>query len=46
MTMNLLSNALKFSPPGSVIEIGGKIKSERKNFKLCSFVEIYVKDNG
>jgi signal transduction histidine kinase len=42
VTLNLLSNALKFSKKGGVVELGGEIiiQEDRK------FIKIMVKDTG
>ena len=42
VTLNLLSNALKFSKKDGFVELGGEIiKKENKKF-----IKIYVKDTG
>ena len=46
VTLNLLTNAMKFSKSGGTVELGGKILTKKKGGKLLKFVEIYVKDNG
>lgn len=46
MTLNLLTNAMKFSKTGGTVELGGKILTQKRDGKLRKFIEIYVEDNG
>ena len=46
VTLNLLTNAMKFCMQGGNVEIGGKIIKEDSNDKIRKFVQIYVKDDG
>jgi signal transduction histidine kinase len=42
VTLNLISNALKFSKQGGFVEIGGEIITKEGK----KFIQIYVKDTG
>lgn len=42
VTLNLLSNALKFTRPGGTIEVGSDIIVKKRT----KFIQVYVKDNG
>lgn len=46
VTLNLLTNAMKFSLQGGNVEIGGKILKETSRGKTRKFVQIYVQDDG
>ena len=46
VSLNLLTNAMKFSKSGGKIQIGGKLLTEVKGELLYKFVEIFVKDSG
>ena len=46
VTLNLLTNAMKFSKTGGSIELGGKILTQKKDGMLQKFIQIYVEDNG
>jgi signal transduction histidine kinase len=46
VSLNLLTNAMKFSKAGGKVQIGGKILTEVKGEKLFKYVQIFVQDSG
>jgi signal transduction histidine kinase len=46
VSLNLLTNAMKFSKAGGKVELGGKILTEKRDSKIRQYVEIFVKDTG
>ena len=46
VTLNLLTNAMKFSKIDGIIEVGGQIVSQSDGGLTRKYIEIYVKDNG
>ena len=46
VSLNLLTNAMKFSKSGGKVQIGGKLLTEVKGEFIYKYVEIFVQDSG
>jgi signal transduction histidine kinase len=46
VSLNLLTNAMKFSKAGGKVQIGGKLLTEVKGEMLFKYVQIFVQDSG